>query len=233
MVNVAILSNLSNDEADAVLRTAARRFPAIVLAVRETSRESEELGGAEYEVVADDKDVEMFGDVIDAIVAEGRPLRHRVRDVESEIARIVTEMLSSRSFEYGRGPDTPMCALCLILEYQIVPLLLPFGDFVDGFLPSSVQPSERGVVLSGRCFFLPKAIDGGPFVAELALNDAGELSTFDMQFGDVEIARAEGFLCEQMNDVTYAETAGYQLTMRKEAADDGEDTSYAFRILKT
>jgi hypothetical protein len=108
--------------------------------------------------------------------------------------------------------------LCERLEFRIVPYLLPFGDFVDGFGPQSSAIHERSVALHGQCWFLPGAGAGGSFEAHFGLGTDGSLTSFELRFGDPAIVAAARILPVGTPEVVERDLFGYRTTIRRGAS---------------
>ncbi len=175
---VAILENLTEEEAQSFIANAAHRHPAIVLTAR--ARDD----GPTFDVVADESDATNYADIIEAIVRSGVPLRFSVASTERKIAGCVRDALQDGSIAEGRNDrGSPLDELCTWLEWRLVPYLVPSLPS-DGFDPKIIGPIERGVRMEGACWFLPESWEGR-FRAEIALDANDALARFDLVFGDI------------------------------------------------
>ncbi len=200
-MTVAILSNLSEEEAWAFIAHARRRHPAILLISRGG------VGPRSHEILADEDDAAAYADVIESLVTTCLPARFTVARMEEKITGFIGEMLATGSFEPGSYKlKTPLFRLCEELEHCVVPRLLPVGDISDGFTPNTITPIERGVSFEGICWFFEEPCEGR-FRAEIALDGNGVLERFDLRFGDTT-SMGSAHSC----DITGELAHGYRIT---------------------
>ena len=199
---VAILENLTEEEAHDFIAKAAHRHPAIVLSVRSHD------DGALFDVVVDDHDATNYPDVIDAIVRGGVPRRFNITNLERRIADLLRDALGDGSLAAGNHNEgTPLAALCQEMEWRLVPELTMLVS--DGFLPSTITPIERGLHMEGVCWFFPDCREWR-FRAEIALAADDTLGHFDLLFGDAGSMKATPTDLE----ATERSVHGYTVTRR-------------------
>jgi len=215
-VRHSLIRDLTQSEAHEALRAASRRHPALSFAVQASGDavlpDDEQL----FELAIDEDDFERYRDIVDEIVRRVRPVRLRMRDVENELAALVLQVLESPP--PWRADAKPINQIGALFEWRIVPYLLDYGDFVDGFYPTSVEPllcaSARGVALAGTCGNF-KGRDA-PFEAEIALNDNGALIHFELRFGDASFVAIErGIIPGDAPDVAERVVSGYRTVVRR------------------
>jgi hypothetical protein len=229
-VHRVLLGQLTRAEAADALRVALHRHPALSFSVQASGDD-----GPFYSVAIEEEDFDRYRDIVNAIIPEMRPLRLRVRAVEAELADLVMRLLGSPA------PWTvdaePVREIGTLFEWRIVPYVLDYGAFIDGFASRSIEPFERpntrGVALIGACFFFR----GGPdeFEAELGVSDDGALSHLALRFGDARFAAIDRKVIPQdAPDVVERIAHGYRTVVRKHALGRSEEDGerWAFLIAK-
>ena len=233
-VHRILLGRLTQTEAEDALRAASRRHPALSLAVQRSDDAVPADDGPVYVLAIDEEDFERYRDIVDEIVSRVRPTRLRMQDLEDELANLLAQVLDSPT-PWTVGAK-PIARIASLFEWRIVPYLLPFGDFVDGFNPTTVKalpPSnERGIALSGTSFLFSGS--KAPFEAEIAVRN-DKLSHLELRFGDASFAAVDqGIIPSDAPDVAERIVSGYRTLVRKNVAvrSENADERWAFVIAR-
>jgi hypothetical protein len=234
-VHRILLGQLTRDEAEDALRFAVHRHPALSFFIEPRLDAASAADEPLYAVAIEEEDFERYQDILNAIVPAMRPVRLHVRAMEAQLADLVTHLLGSPA------PWTvdakSIREIASLFEWEVVPYLLDYGDFSDGFAPKSIErmdrPNARGVTLTGACFFFSGAQDA--FEAEIGVSEVGTLSHLALRFGEAGFASVDrGIVPRDAPDVVERLAYGYRTVARKQVMAESEeaDERWAFLITK-
>jgi hypothetical protein len=206
-----VLDALTRTEAEAALRQARRRHPALGWSIERDPA----AGGDVHHLLVADEDARGMEDELAREAQRLRPARLGVVDGERAAVRVLERLAAVADDDGG------IRELEGILTYQLgTPLRLPF----DGFLVREVVRLTGGVRVRGACWIFTSGATEveEPFEAELATDGQGSLSRFELRCGRPSSVVAAKLAAADDDALVH----GYRIRVR---LDDGAPWAYELR----